>query len=121
MKSLEAKSLAAIIMVAIAISPLVPVRQVEARVYGFGGGTFRRDAGYAEGVRGGAVVRAPARGVAVRGPRGNVVVGSRVRTLPVTARPVVVVGQTYYVDGDVYYQPYFDGDDVVYVVVPAPQ
>ena len=60
-------------------------------------------------------------GVAVEGPRGNVVVGARVNTLPATASAVVVGGDTYYVDGDVYYQEDDSGDDVVYVVVPAPQ
>jgi hypothetical protein len=44
-----------------------------------------------------------------------------VNTLPVTATPVVVGGEKYYVDGTVYYKPDYSGGGVVYVVVPAPQ
>lgn len=73
------------------------------------------------GVGGPAAVEGPQGNVAVQGPRGNVVVGTRVNTLPVTATPVVVGANTYYVDGDVYYQEDDSGDEVVYVVVPAPQ
>jgi hypothetical protein len=58
---------------------------------------------------------------AVEGPRGNVVVGARVDTLPATASAVVVDGNKYYFDGGVYYQEDDSGDNVVYVVVPAPQ
>lgn len=67
-----------------------------------------------EGARGGEAV-------AVEGPRGNVAVGLRVNALPTTANAVVVDGDKYYVDGNVYYKEDDSGDNVVYVVVPAPQ
>ena len=58
--------------------------------------------------------------VAVEGPRGGVAVGARVNVLPYTARPVVVGGKSYYVDGDVYYAADGRGAEAGYVVVPAP-
>ena len=67
------------------------------------------------------VVGRPGGVEAVEGPRGNIVVGTRVNTLPATAHVVVVGGTTYYVDGAVYYQADTSSSDVVYVVVPAPQ
>ena len=138
MKSLMAKFGATLLMTTMVVGLLIPARMAEARGYGYGGGSFR-GGGYAEGPRGGeyargpygaaaargpegaAAVRGPYGAGAVRGPEGNVAVGNRVNTLPATAAPVVVAGQTYYVDNNVYYQPYFDGSEVVYVVVPVPQ
>jgi hypothetical protein len=40
--------------------------------------------------------------------------------LPATAVPVEVEGVTYYQDGNVYYEQYYDGSEVVYVVIPPP-
>ncbi len=138
MKPFKPKYLVVILLVAMVIGILTPVRKAEARGGGFGGGSFRGGGGYAEGARGGevaigpegaaaargpegaAAVRGPDGAAAVRGPQGNVAVGNRVSALPATAAPVVVSGQTYYVDGDVYYQPYFDGAEVIYVVVTRP-
>jgi hypothetical protein len=75
----------------------------------------------AVGPGGSAAVTGPYGATAVRGPQGNVAAGYRVSAIPATATPVVVAGQTYYVDSNVYYQSYFDGTEVIYVVVPAPQ
>lgn len=67
------------------------------------------------------VMRGPMGNVAVEGPRGNVAVGTRYNVLPASANPVIVQGQTYYVDDNgVYYLP-CDDDDTVYCVVSAPQ
>jgi hypothetical protein len=74
-----------------------------------------------EGPRGGEAVEGPRGGEAVRGPAGNVAVGTRVTTLPNNAATVVVGGKTYYVADDVYYQPYYSGAEVTYVVVSPPQ
>lgn len=72
-------------------------------------------------VREGEVIRGPMGNVAVEGPRGNIAVGTRYNVLPASANPVIVRGQTYYVDGyGVYYLP-CDDDDTVYCVVSAPQ
>jgi hypothetical protein len=38
--------------------------------------------------------------------------------LPAVSRPVVVAGANLFVSGGVYYQPYFLGNQTVYVVVP---
>ena len=65
--------------------------------------------------------RGPRGDTAVRGPEGNIAVGTRVNTLPATATPVVVGGTNYYVDGKVYYKADYSSGGVVYVVVPAPQ
>jgi hypothetical protein len=75
----------------------------------------------AVGPEGAAGVRSPYGGAAVRTPAGNVAVGYRVSAIPATAVTVVVAGQTYYEDNGVYYEQYFDGSEVVYVVVPVPQ
>ena len=75
----------------------------------------------AVGPGGGAAATGPYGATAVRGPQGYAARGYRVSAIPATATPVVVAGQTYYVDNHVYYQSYFDGDEVVYVVVPAPE
>jgi hypothetical protein len=40
--------------------------------------------------------------------------------MPAGYQTVVVNGVTYYVQGGVYYQPYIDGGQTVYVVVPSP-
>jgi hypothetical protein len=44
-----------------------------------------------------------------------------VTVLPANASAVVVGGKTYYVAGEVYYQPYYSGAEVTYVVVVPPQ
>ena len=73
-----------------------------------------------EGPRGGAAVVGPRGNVAVEGPRGNVAVGTRYNALPVSANPVVIGTQTYYLDDSgVYYLPCAD-DSTVYCVVAAP-
>ena len=88
-------------------------------------GRGEREGGFAEGPRGGAVVEGPAGGVVVRGPEGNVgvgrAVGDRVAFLPDSATPLIVGGQTYFVDdGGVYYIQCED-DDTSFCVVPNPQ
>jgi len=99
--------------------------------YGGGGG---REGGYvegprggaaAEGPRGGAAAEGPGGGVVVRGPQGNVrvgrAVGDRVPYLPDSASPLIVGGQTYFVDdGGVYYLQCTD-DNTLFCVVPDPQ
>jgi hypothetical protein len=138
-KSLMAGFLVVILMIAMVTGILLPIQKAEARGGGFGGGSFRGGGGSYEGARGGQVAWGPRGGAAavgpggsvaatgpygataVRGPQGNVASGYRVSAIPATATSVVVAGQTYYVDDNVYYQSYFDGSEVVYVVVPAPQ
>jgi hypothetical protein len=88
-------------------------------------GRGEREGGFAEGPRGGAAVEGPNGGVVVRGPEGNVgvgrAVGDRVAFLPDSASPVIVGGQTYFVDdGGVYYIQCED-DDTSFCVVPNPQ
>jgi hypothetical protein len=83
----------------------------------------------AEAFRGGRAVGGPRDG-AVEGPgvnvpaerpRGNVAVGTRFNSLPVSAKARIVGDVTYYVDDDgVYYLPCED-DDTVFCVVSAPQ
>jgi hypothetical protein len=73
------------------------------------------------GPRGGEAVEGPRGNEAVRGPAGNVAVGTRVTVLPANASTVVVGGNTYYMAGEVYYQPYYSGAEVTYVVVVPPQ
>ena len=83
----------------------------------------------AEAFRGGRAVGGPRDG-AVEGPgvnvpaerpRGNVAVGTRFNSLPVSAKARIVGDVTYYVDDDdVYYVPCED-DPTVYCVVSAPQ
>jgi hypothetical protein len=90
--------------------------------YGGGGG---REGGYVEGPRGGAAAEGPRGGVVVRGPQGNVrvgrAVGDRVPYLPDSASPLIVGGQTYFVDdGGVYYLQCTD-DNTLFCVVPDPQ
>jgi len=79
----------------------------------------------AEGPRGGAAAEGPDGGVVVRGPQGNVrvgrAVGDRVPYLPDSASPLIVGGQTYFVDdGGVYYLLCTD-DNTLFCVVPDPQ
>ena len=50
-----------------------------------------------------------------------VAVGTRVVTLPGACSSVVINGLTYYNCGGTYYQPVYDGPQVVYVVVDNPQ
>jgi hypothetical protein len=137
MKSLATNTIIAIAVLGVMAGLLIPLGDADARIYGFSAGSFRRGA-YAEGVRGGeairtpyggaavrgpegaAAIRNPYGGAAVRGPEGNVAVGRRVTTLPATASRVFVGNRTYYVDHNVYYEPYFDGAEVTYVVVPPP-
>ena len=95
--------------------------------------------GAATGPEGGEAVRTPYGGTATTGPYGNATVispdagaavvrardynaavGSLVYTVPTTATPVVVDGTTYYVDGDTYYEQVYEGSQVVYIVVAAP-
>jgi len=47
-------------------------------------------------------------------------IGTRVHVLPGGCRDVVVGGETYYYCDGVYYQVYYEGDQVVYVVVDEP-
>ncbi len=50
----------------------------------------------------------------------HIVVGSYVAVLPAYCSTVTVRSGTYYVCDDVYYRPYYDGGQVVYVVVERP-
>jgi hypothetical protein len=50
-----------------------------------------------------------------------IAIGSRVATLPPACSNVSVNGRVYYNCGGTYYQPVYDGPDVVYVVVQSPQ
>jgi hypothetical protein len=88
-------------------------------------GRGEREGGFVEGPRGGAAAEGPAGGVVVRGPEGNVgvgrAVGDRVAFLPDSATPLVVGGQTYFVDAaGVYYLQCTD-DSTSFCVVPSPQ
>ena len=49
-----------------------------------------------------------------------VAIGTQVATLPGGCSSVVVNGITYYNCNGAYYQPVYDGPNVVYVVVPQP-
>jgi hypothetical protein len=95
--------------------------------------------GAAVGPNGGEAVRTPYGGTAVTGPAGDAVVvnpneeaavvregerraveGSLVYTVPTDAVATVIDGTTYYVDGDTYYEQVYEGSQVVYIVVAAP-
>jgi hypothetical protein len=52
--------------------------------------------------------------------RHHVVVGTRVTVLPAGCTAIIKYDVTYYFCGDVYYQPYYEGNDVVYIVVESP-
>jgi hypothetical protein len=47
-------------------------------------------------------------------------IGHRVKILPVGYTTVVVRGTTYYVYDRVYYRAYYEGNQVVYIVVEQP-
>lgn len=49
-----------------------------------------------------------------------IAIGTRVATLPPACSNVVINGRPYYHCGGTYYQPGYDGPDVVYVVVDNP-
>jgi hypothetical protein len=73
-----------------------------------------------------AVVGRPASPGSVSGVRRRtrrrtaLVVGTRVATIPHGHTTVVVSGHTYYIHDGVYYKRYYEGNDVVYVVVEDP-
>jgi hypothetical protein len=46
--------------------------------------------------------------------------GTRVTVLPIGYTTVVVAGASYHVHDGVYYQPHYEGNEVVYVVVEQP-
>ena len=50
-----------------------------------------------------------------------IAIGTRVATLPPACSNVSINGRPYYQCGGTYYQPVYDGPDVVYVVVESPQ
>ena len=52
--------------------------------------------------------------------RRHVAYGTRVTVLPVGYTKVFIGGATYYVQDGVYYQPNYQGNNVVYVVVKQP-
>lgn len=54
------------------------------------------------------------------GVAGAVVVGTVVAAISAAARPVVYGGTTYYVDGNTYYKPCYQGDEAAYCVVENP-
>jgi len=75
----------------------------------------------AEAVVGRPVTPASVSGVRRRTRRRTaLVVGTRAATLPHGHTTVVVSGYTYYVHDGVYYKRYYEGNDVVYVVVEEP-
>ena len=127
--------LAVFFMVAVMVSPcfLRDAQAFRGERGGYGGGGGR-EGGYVEGPRGGAAVEGPRGGAAVEGPDGGVVVsgpqgnvrvgravGDRVPYLPDSASPLIVGGQTYFVDdGGVYYLQCTD-DNTLFCVVPDPQ
>ena len=92
---------------------------------GFQVGRGEREGGFVEGPRGGAAAEGPAGGVVVRGPEGNVgvgwAVGDRVAFLPDSASPVIVGGQTYFVDAAGAYYIQCEDDNASFCVVPNPQ
>jgi hypothetical protein len=54
------------------------------------------------------------------GVAGAVAVGTVVWAISSAARPVVYGGTTYYVDGNTYYKPCYQGDEAAYCVVQNP-
>ncbi len=50
----------------------------------------------------------------------SVAIGARATTLPAGFTTVVAGGQTYYVHDGVFYKRYYEGNNVVYVVVENP-
>jgi len=50
----------------------------------------------------------------------TVVIGSRVRVLPSSCLIISYYGANYYRCGSYYYQPYYEGSEVIYVVVEKP-
>lgn len=50
----------------------------------------------------------------------GIAIGTRIATLPRGCTTVYRYGVTYHHCGDVYYRPYYEGTQVVYVVVEAP-
>ena len=56
-----------------------------------------------------------------RTTRRVIAIGTRATVLPVGHAAVVVHGVTYYHHEEVYYQPHYEGNTVVYVVVEKPQ
>ena len=62
----------------------------------------------------------PDYGGAAAGAAAGLAVGAVVGTLPAAAAAQSVAGQTYYYDGNTYYQPCYQGTDVNYCVVPNP-
>jgi hypothetical protein len=130
MGSSSGRCMTAILLAVLATGFPFGGRMVEAGRAGFGESGVRGGGEVEEGPRGGTAVEGPRGGEAVesptgrsavRGPDGNVVIGARVSTLPVNATTVVFGGKTYYVADDVYYQPYYSGAEVTYVVVVPPQ
>lgn len=66
------------------------------------------------------VSRRTSRRTARRVTRRHIAYGTRVTVVPVGYTTVVVTGTTYYVQGGVYYKPYYEGNTIVYVVVEQP-
>ena len=70
------------------------------------------------------VVRAPAVAYGVGAAAATataIAIGTQVATLPPACSNITVNGRMYYQCGGTYYQPVYDGPDVVYVVVQSPQ
>jgi hypothetical protein len=55
-----------------------------------------------------------------RRTRRRIAIGTRVAILPVGYTTVVVTGVTYYVHDEACYKRYYEGNNVVYVVVECP-
>ncbi len=54
------------------------------------------------------------------GATAAVAIGTRVATLPPSCTTIITAGVTYQQCGGTYYRPYYQGTEVVYVVVEAP-
>jgi hypothetical protein len=52
--------------------------------------------------------------------RGTAVIGTRVTVLPARCAERVVGGYIYYYCDTVYYQPYYEGNSIVYIIVEDP-
>ncbi len=59
-------------------------------------------------------------GAAAGGVAAGLAIGAIVGSLPAAAAALSVAGQTYYYDGDNYYQACYQGSDSSYCVVPDP-
>jgi hypothetical protein len=62
----------------------------------------------------------PRYGGAAVGAAAGLAIGTVVGYLSAATQPVAVNNQTYYIDGNTYYQKCYQGSEVSYCVVPNP-